>query len=112
MQQLFADAGLVTRQLVEDILKFKRIDGVAEALETIGQRLLDDGHQATDYRDRLGEISAPLLVLWGAKDQIIPVSHARGLCDRAQVEIFDHCGHMVPLEAASDVNRLIDQFAV
>ena len=110
LQMLVADSGLVTRQLIEDVLKFKRIDGVRDALQTIVGRLIADGKQAADYRDRLADIAAPILVLWGAKDRVIPVDHARALDGRAQVNIFDDCGHMVPTEEASKVNRLIDEF--
>ena len=110
LQSLFADPALVTRQLVEDVLKMKRIDGVTQALTTIARRCFADGEQTVDFRDRLDKISVPLLVLWGAKDQIIPSAHARDLPDSIHVEIFPDHAHMLPMEAAMQINRVIDEF--
>ena len=110
LQQLFADPDLVTRQLVEDILKFKRIDGVPKALTAIAQQLVAEGKQTSNYRDCLADISVPILVLWGVKDQIIPVSHAEGLPASVQTEILNDHGHMLHVEAAGEVNRLMEEF--
>ena len=110
LAQLFADSSLITRQLVEDVLKFKRLDGVQEALQTIAERLIVDGRQEMILKDRLNEISAPVMVIWGDQDRIVPVAHAEGIADSVRVEIIRGAGHMVQMEAASEVNRLINSF--
>ena len=46
--QLFADESLVTRQLVDDLLAYKRLDGVDEALHTLLGVLLDGDAQGMD----------------------------------------------------------------
>ena len=46
----------------------------------------------------------------GAEDEIVPVEHAQNLPDHARVEILDGKGHMVQMEAAGNVNRLMDGF--
>ena len=53
--------------------------------------------------------SVPTLVIWGAGDQIIPASHAEGLPDGVSCTVMDGQGHMVQMEAATEVNRLIDE---
>ncbi len=40
-------------------------------------------------RDTLVFLMAPLLVIWGAKDRIIPASHAEDLPDSVRVELFE-----------------------
>src|SRR5256884_2272510 len=45
--QLFADESLVTRQLVDDLLAYKRLDGVEAALHTLVGALLDGDTQRT-----------------------------------------------------------------
>ncbi len=107
LAKLFADPASLTRQMVEDILKFKRLDGVQGALETIAQQLVKDGAQAINYRDQLSQIGVPIQVLWGAKDRIIPATHAEGLPSSVQARIVDGCGHMAPMESASEVNQVI-----
>ena len=110
LQQLFADSSLVTRQLVDDVLKYKRLDGVDEALRKIADSAFAGGRQSLLMRDQLGELSVPILVLWGAEDKIIESSHAQHLPADARVEIFPDRGHMVQMEAAAEVNRVLDEF--
>ena len=110
VEKLFSDPALVTRQLINDLLAFKRIDGVQPALETIASVFIQNGKQTTVLRDKLANIDVPLLTIWGANDQIIPASHVGLLPDNVRTEIMDGQGHMVQMESASEVNRLIDDF--
>ena len=109
VEKLFSDPALVTRQLINDLLAFKRIDGVQESLETIFAAFAPGGRQALVLRDDIGGISVPVLAVWGAGDQIVPASHAEGLPENVRVEVMPGQGHMVQMEAASEVNRLIDE---
>jgi len=110
LEKLFADAGQVTRQIVDDMLKFKRVDGVQDALTLLASRFVENGRQARSFRDQLSQMEVPLQVIWGAEDQIIPVAHAADLSETARVQIVESCGHMVQMEAAGEVNRLIESF--
>jgi len=110
LEKLFANPAQVTRQLVDDVLKFKRLDGVRDALRSMADKFIVDGQQAWVIGKTRQQLSVPLLVIWGAADQIVPSGHASGLRHTAQVEILEGCGHMVQMEAAGDVNRLVQQF--
>ncbi len=105
---LFADPDLVTRQLVNDVLQYKRKDGVDEALRTIADKVFPDGKQAgvPDVAD----ISVPVLAIWGDKDEIVPVEHTGNLPDHARIEVIEGKGHSVQMEAAGKVNRLVSGF--
>ena len=54
----------------------------------------------------VAELEAPVLVVWGAEDRIVPAAHAAAAAG-ATVEIVDGAGHMVQMEAAPRVNALI-----
>jgi pyruvate dehydrogenase E2 component (dihydrolipoamide acetyltransferase) len=110
IEKLFADRKLVTRQLIEDVLKFKRLDGVESSLRAISSQFWRDGRQAFILRDQMSALAMPAYVIWGADDQIFPVSHARNLPANITVEVLDNSGHMVQMEAATKVNRLIAGF--
>lgn len=112
LQKLFSDPSLVNRQLVDDVLKFKRLDGVDKALRMIADAFISKGIQTVLLRDRLTEISVPILAIWGGEDQIIPASQSKGLPTSVNTEIIQGQGHMVQMEAASEVNRLIERFLV
>lgn len=108
LQLLFANPELVTRQLVNDELRFKRMDGVDEALRAVADKLFPDGKQA-DVPDLSG-VEVPILAIWGREDQVIPFSHTENLPDHARVEILDDSGHMPQMEAAGKTNRLVEEF--
>jgi pyruvate dehydrogenase E2 component (dihydrolipoamide acetyltransferase) len=106
---LFADRKLVTRKLVEDLLRMKRLDGVAEAMRRITAREFPGGRQAHAGGAALSGLRAPILVIWGGKDRVVPAAHAKAL-PGARVELLPEAGHMVHAEAYAEVNRLIAEF--
>lgn len=107
LEQLFYDPATVTRQLVDDLLKYKRLDGVSDALTALSGALFAGGRQAEVVADALAAASVPVLVVFGETDQVIPVAHAHALGKRATVEVIPEAGHMVQMEKAGRVNELI-----
>ena len=108
--QLFADEAQVTRKLVDDLLKYKRLEGVEAALRALAAALFPGGVQARSFRDALAALPVPVQVIWGGKDRIIPAAHAAGLPPSVKVEVIAGAGHMVQMEAAGAVNRLLGAF--
>jgi pyruvate dehydrogenase E2 component (dihydrolipoamide acetyltransferase) len=106
LENLFADGALVSRQMVDDLLKYKRLDGVGDALNALKEGIFAGGKQATILSDALKTAGVPVLVIAGAQDKIIPVSHAKGIAG-AKVEIIEGAGHMPQMEEAGKVNGLI-----
>jgi pyruvate dehydrogenase E2 component (dihydrolipoamide acetyltransferase) len=96
---------LVTRQLVDDLLRFKRLDGVQSALEATLSFLLEGDRQRTVLSQDIKTLSVPIRAIWGEKDRIIPASHAATIGE--DVHILPNAGHMVQMEAANEVNRLL-----
>jgi pyruvate dehydrogenase E2 component (dihydrolipoamide acetyltransferase) len=95
--RLFADEALVTRQLVDDLLRYKRLDGVDKALTTLlGTLLGEGGRQAIDTRALLTGVEAPVTLVWGASDRILPVPDGVELQRVA-------AGHMPHMEAPGEV---------
>jgi 4,5:9,10-diseco-3-hydroxy-5,9,17-trioxoandrosta-1(10),2-diene-4-oate hydrolase len=57
---------------------------------------------------RLGELNAPILVMWGIDDQFCPESgtrHFLSQCPNARCLTFARTGHWVQVERASEFNR-------
>jgi len=103
---LFADSSLVNRAMVDDLLKYKRLDGVQETLTALASNLFVDGKQITILAELISALDIRTSVVWGSEDRIIPASHA-GKLKHAQVEIIGGAGHMVQMEKATMVNKLI-----
>jgi hypothetical protein len=93
--------------MVDDVLKYKRKDGVDAALRTLAGDMFSDGAQSLDLRAALEDLDVPVLVIWGAQDQVIPASHAEGLPAGVEVHVLDGQGHSPHMEAANECNRLM-----
>jgi pyruvate dehydrogenase E2 component (dihydrolipoamide acetyltransferase) len=103
---LFFDQSLVSRTMIDDLLKYKRLDGVQTFLEALTANLFANGKQGAQIAKALGATSVPCQTIWGAGDAIIPSSHAAAV-PGAKVTVIEGAGHMVQMEQAARVNDLI-----
>ena len=106
LENLFADPGLVNRSLVDGVLRYKRLDGVTEALAALADGVFPGGAQSWVEPGAVAGLTVPVLVVWGAEDRIVPATHAAAAVG-ATIEIVEGAGHMVQMEAAARVNSLI-----
>ncbi|WP_290050696.1 acetoin dehydrogenase dihydrolipoyllysine-residue acetyltransferase subunit [Amycolatopsis solani] len=95
---LFADPDLVTRRLADDLLRYKRLDGVDRVLTTLLGTLLDGDAQAIDAARLLSTVDVPVTFVWGREDAVLPPGTTR-----PDVEHVDGAGHLVHLEAPGAV---------
>jgi len=107
LEQLFSDPSLVGRQIVDDVLKYKRLDGVTELLAALSGALFAGGRQLEKPGLRLAETGKRIMVLWGRDDCVIPVEHSANAPRGAIVQVVEQAGHMVQMERANEVNRLL-----
>jgi pyruvate dehydrogenase E2 component (dihydrolipoamide acetyltransferase) len=108
LQMLVANPDLVTGEMIEDVLKYKRLDGVDQALRTMRDALFPGGQQALVLKGHLASARHPIQVIWGAKDQVVPASHAKGLPESVRVTVLEDAGHLAHMEKAAEVNALIE----
>jgi len=108
--ELFADDSLVTRQLVDDLLAYKRLDGVEAALHTLLGTLLDGGTQRTGSAAALAAIGGevPVTVIWGRADRIIPAAQAEAVAGASR-HLLDGAGHMPHMERPAEVQAAIEE---
>src|SRR5229473_1617670 len=107
---LVHDPALVSRAMVEDVLRYKRLDGVAAALETIAAEWFPGGIQRVGNAALAANSPVPVQLIWGRDDRIIPLAHAEALAGKLPVHIIDDSGHLPHMEKSGEVNRLIARF--
>ena len=100
---LFAWPETVSRAMVDESLRYKRQDGVAEALTAIADANFTPTGQKSGLRELLPVIKPPIRIIWGAADQVIPSSQAAGL----PATVLEGAGHMPHMEKAGEVNRIL-----
>lgn len=107
LELLVADASLVSRDMVGNVLKYKRLEGVMHALRKIADSVLRDGAQAASYRDLLARFDGAASVIWGERDAIVDRTMVQGLPERVKVHLLTNVGHMPHMEASATVNDLL-----
>jgi pimeloyl-ACP methyl ester carboxylesterase len=63
--------------------------------------------------DMLTEIACPTLIVWGDRDALLPLRHAREYARRivdARLQVISDAGHLPMLERPSEFNRVVGEF--
>jgi pyruvate dehydrogenase E2 component (dihydrolipoamide acetyltransferase) len=107
IEMLVANPSLVTADMVEEVLKFKRLDGALDALRAVADANFAGGAQKVSVRDRIDDVPMPVQVIWGSDDRILPSAHSEGLPETVAVHHVEGAGHIPHMEKASDVNEII-----
>lgn len=105
------DAQSVTEELVQ-----ARLQAMLERREHL--RNFVESHEANPKQypnvgARLGEIQAETLIVWGREDRFVPLDLGLKLLaglPKAEMHIFNRCGHWAQWEHASKFNRLVLNF--
>ena len=105
LEMLFANPALVTKEMAEDMAKYKRIDGVEEALGVLRDRLVSGADAAALIAD-LPKIRTALVIL-GRQDQIVGAPDPAALPPGFTLSWIDGAGHMPHLEQSAEVNALL-----
>lgn len=63
--------------------------------------------------ERLHEVKAPTLIIWGKDDPLLPLKHAKNKIPRipsAELVVLEDCGHMPQCEYPAEFNQLAIEF--
>jgi 4,5:9,10-diseco-3-hydroxy-5,9,17-trioxoandrosta-1(10),2-diene-4-oate hydrolase len=63
--------------------------------------------------NNLPKITQPVLIIWGDKDRVLPLSHgylAKEKLPNARLKIMEGCGHIPFFERSDEFNRLVLEF--
>jgi pyruvate dehydrogenase E2 component (dihydrolipoamide acetyltransferase) len=105
LEKLVADPALISRDMINDVLKFKRLDGAQEALAALRERIIE-GSDFHALQSRLSELPSALVIA-SHDDAIIKGLDSATLPAGWRVAWIEGAGHMVHLEQAAAVNELI-----
>lgn len=101
--------------LTEDLMQTRLTNLLArrDHLENFVKSAEANPKQFPDVGHRLGEISAPTLLVWGRDDRFVPMDTGLRLLaglQNAQLHVFSRCGHWAQWEHAEKFNRLVLDF--
>lgn len=107
LEQMFADTGMVTRRLVDELLSYKQREGATAVLVKLAAELFRGGRQIILPTRALRTERLAVQVLWGKEDCICSVDLVANAPAGSVVHVFKGAGHMLQLERSQAVSRLI-----
>ena len=115
LKRILYDTSLIEPALIESIYQSRKEPGNKTAMLSILRTglSLKGLNSELIFIDRLSKINAPVLLLWGRNDKIVPVHHAEIAVHEftnAQLHIFERCGHWPHIEFYKEFNRLVLRF--
>lgn len=109
VEMLVAERSLITSDMIEDVLKSKRLDGAQAALIAVREANFPDSDQKVSIRDAIVGLQIPTQIIFGTEDKVIPITQSNeGL--RAKIVEIPGAGHIPHLEKSVDVNHSILAF--
>jgi pyruvate dehydrogenase E2 component (dihydrolipoamide acetyltransferase) len=106
LKMLLADERQVSRDMVNDLLKYKRIDGVEPTLRRYAEFLPHENHAAAEA---LAGVKAPIHIVWGVEDRIVRPLTQSELPRNIHLTLVEGAGHMPHLERSSRTVELIER---
>jgi 4,5:9,10-diseco-3-hydroxy-5,9,17-trioxoandrosta-1(10),2-diene-4-oate hydrolase len=117
LKECVFDPAIVTDEVVDLYYQLAASPGGHEAwLATLRRAVSFSGVKKDTiqtFRDNLGTISAPTLIIWGKQDRVFPVAHAsiaeEGI-PNARAHLIDNCGHCPQFENPEEFNNQVLEF--
>lgn len=112
------EVALASLRVVERLVRLsyvplKFVNPLPRARIDLGKHITMRRGQTAAVKDRLHELVMPTLLVWGARDAIVPVSHAytaAELIPDCRVHIFEECGHTVHRQKGQEFSQLLIGF--
>lgn len=101
----------VTDEQIDTYAYYGSLPGAREAIVATAQQIVPADVETVT--SQYHTISVPVLIIWGAEDEVVPVSVAHNFkrdIPNSELVILPECGHMPPEEAPQETIRLITQF--
>ncbi len=110
LQRSWFDDSLVTDEVVEGYLKRLRIQGAARAYRGLTVPM---GQETNERLVLVQDLTQPVLVIWGADDELIPVAEGELAANQMRDSRFvtiDDCGHSPMEEHPETFVHLVNDF--
>jgi pimeloyl-ACP methyl ester carboxylesterase len=107
--------GKLEAKEIARLVRFNSLPGSARAFARTVRNVIDWRGQRHSFLHRAHEVKKlpPVLLLWGDKDNLIPIQQGREFARRLQgslLRVFEGCGHFLHNEAPAEVARAVVDF--
>jgi pyruvate dehydrogenase E2 component (dihydrolipoamide acetyltransferase) len=114
LELFYKDQRLVLDRGIDEMAETQVAEGAWAAQQAVANGAFSGSSQQIEVRGKLADIKQPVMIVWGAKDRVIPLAHAvdalQSLPD-ATLRVLPNVGHVPQVEDAPAVATAIDRFA-
>ncbi len=113
MRVLTGNPSFITPELVEEVAQWARHPHARRAFAWWLRDEIGWNSVKTNFLRELARIEAPVLLIHGERDRVVPVEAARRahrLLKNARLFVISGCGHWAPRERPEEVHRAILEF--
>ena len=107
-EAIFYDPAVATKELVDEV--FDIVNDRNKAIRIIATAKSAVRH---NLGDKLHQIKAPTLLIWGKQDTVTPPfvgEKFHELIENSQLELIDNCGHAPMMELPETFNQILEDF--
>lgn len=113
LELFFASNRFILDRGIDEMYASRLAPGADAAVKAIAANVFSRDGQQTVFLDRLGEIEAPILLVWGEFDRVVPAQHAIAAAKAAPaswLEILEGVGHAPQVEAAPAFTTVVNRW--
>ncbi|MFN4218330.1 MAG: alpha/beta fold hydrolase [Candidatus Bipolaricaulia bacterium] len=113
MRLLTGNPSFITPELVEEVARWARDPHARRAFARWLRDEISWHRVKTNFLSELSRIEAPVLLIHGERDRVVPVEavrRAQRLFKNARLFVISGCGHWAPRERPEEVHRAIVEF--
>jgi pimeloyl-ACP methyl ester carboxylesterase len=113
MELFFANQRFILDRGIDDMYASRQAEGADAAVKAIAAGVFSRTGQQISYVDRLGEVEAPVLLVWGELDRVFPAKQAVAASKAlptSWLEVFEGIGHVPHVEAAPAFTALVKRW--
>ena len=115
LRGLFYNPDLLEEELVEELFQVQCLPGAKQALLAAIRSGIGWWGQRPEINllDRLSQLKVPALIIWGADDALLPLSHgieAHRRIPNSRLHVVAECGHCPHLERPNEFNSTVLEF--
>ena len=101
----------ITDEQIDTYAYYGSLPGAREAVVATAQQIVPEDIEAVTARYKT--ISVPVLIIWGAEDEVVPLSVGKNFkrdIPNSELVILPECGHIPPEEEAQETTRIVKAF--